>query len=62
MTEAAQQSYDPSFQDWYEHEPVQETFTSPFPFDKNMIIVLCAAFFIGFLLGSLRRPIIIRGA
>lgn len=50
---------DPSFQDWYDQqqEPVRETV---FPFDKNTIIILCAAFFIGFLIGSLRRPIIIR--
>lgn len=54
------QQRDPSFQDWYGETPVQETL--PFPFDKQTLIVICAAFFIGFLIGSLRRPIIIRGA
>jgi hypothetical protein len=55
-----EQQRDPSFQDWYGDSPVQETLPQ-FPFDKHTIIVICAAFFIGFLIGSLRRPIIIRG-
>lgn len=41
---------------YYDTPPEKEVL----PFDRQMMIFMFAAFFVGFLLGSLRRPVILK--
>jgi hypothetical protein len=43
----------------YYYPPPPET-KKEFEFDKQIIIICFAAFFVGFLLGSLKRPIVLK--
>lgn len=45
---------------YYEQAPSVQKEEFPFPFDRQSLIFLFAAFFVGFLLGSLRRPVILK--
>ena len=45
---------------YYEQTPSVQKEEFTFPLDRQALIFLFAAFFVGFLLGSLRRPVILK--